>query len=49
MTNDTYITKLENGAYRVAGMRVSLDSVVYTYWRGESPETVVDSFPRFDA
>jgi uncharacterized protein (DUF433 family) len=45
MTDDTYVTKLENGAYRIAGTRVSLDSVVYAYWRGESPETIVDSFP----
>ena len=45
MTNDTYVTKLENGAYRVVGTRVSLDSVVYAYWRGESPETIADSFP----
>jgi uncharacterized protein (DUF433 family) len=45
MTNDIYVTKLENGAYRVAGTRVSLDSVVYAYWRGESPESIVDSFP----
>ena len=40
-----YVTKLENGAYRVAGTRVSLDSVVYAFWRGESPESIVDSFP----
>ncbi len=43
--NNQYVTKLENGAYRVAGTRVSLDSVVYAYWRGESPEGIVDSFP----
>jgi len=40
-----YVTKLDNGAYRVAGTRVSLDSVVYAFWRGESPESIVDSFP----
>ena len=43
--SDPYVTKLENGAYRVAGTRVSLDSVVYAFWRGESPESTVDSFP----
>jgi len=43
--NNQYVTKLENGAYQVAGTRVSLDSVVYAYWRGESPEGIVDSFP----
>jgi len=34
-----------NGGYYVAGTRVSLDSVVYAYLRGESPEGVVYSFP----
>ncbi len=29
----------------MAGTRVSLDSVVYAFWRGESPEGIVDSFP----
>jgi len=32
-------------AYRVADTRVSLDSVVYAWRRGESPEGIVDSFP----
>ena len=45
MTDEAYVTKLENGAYRIAGTRVSLDSVVYAYWRGESAETIADSFP----
>ena len=40
-----YITQLENGAYRIAGTRVSLDSVVYAYRRGELPEGIVVSFP----
>lgn len=43
--SNNYVTKLENGAYRVAGTRVSLDSVVCAFWRGESPESIVDSFP----
>ena len=34
-----------NGGYRVAGSRVSLDSVVYAFLRGESPEGIVESFP----
>jgi uncharacterized protein (DUF433 family) len=29
-----------NGGYYVAGSRVSLDSVVYAYLRGESPEGI---------
>ena len=32
-------------AYRVAGSRVSLDSVVYAFLRGESPEGIAESFP----
>lgn len=33
------------GAYWVAGSRVSLDSVVYAFLRGESPEGIAESFP----
>ena len=33
-----------NGGYYVAGTRVSLDSVVYGFLRGESPEGIADSF-----
>jgi uncharacterized protein (DUF433 family) len=33
------------GAYRVAGTRVSLDSIVYAFWKGQSPESIVQSFP----
>ncbi|MDT4896167.1 MAG: hypothetical protein QOH25_1244 [Acidobacteriota bacterium] len=39
-----YIVQLE-GAYRVAGTRVSLDSVVYAFRRGASPESIQRSFP----
>ena len=33
------------GAYRVAGTRVSLDSVVYAFNDGQSPETIAQFFP----
>jgi len=39
-----YIEKIGE-AYRIAGTRVSLDSVVYCFWNGESPETIAQSFP----
>jgi uncharacterized protein (DUF433 family) len=39
-----YVEKVED-AYRVAGSRVSLDSVVYAFLGGQSPESIVDSFP----
>ncbi len=35
----------QGGAYRVKGTRVSLDSVVYAFRRGASPESIVSSFP----
>ena len=40
-----YITKLENGAYRIADTRVSLDSVIYSFKRGNFPETIQRQFP----
>src|ERR1041385_8120416 len=33
-----------NGGYYVAGTRVSLDSVVYAFNRGESPEQILENF-----
>ena len=39
-----YVEQREGGYY-VAGSRISLDSVVYAFLRGESPEGMVDSFP----
>ena len=35
----------EDGAYRIGGTRVSLDSIVYAYRRGASPESIQRSFP----
>ena len=35
----------QEGVYRIAGTRVSLDSVVYAYRRGASPESIQRSFP----
>ena len=37
--------QLEDGTYRIAATRVSLDSVVYAYRRGASPESIQRSFP----
>jgi uncharacterized protein (DUF433 family) len=42
---DKYVNKLENGAYRIADTRVSLDSIVYAYKRGELAEAIGQSFP----
>ena len=43
-----YITKIKAGeteAYRIGNSRVSLDSVVYSWLQGDSPETIADNFP----
>lgn len=32
-------------AYRIAGSRVSLDSVVYAFLAGQTPESIAQSFP----
>lgn len=34
-----------NGGYYIKDARVSLDSVVYAFLRGESPEGIAESFP----
>ncbi|MBW4670833.1 MAG: DUF433 domain-containing protein [Cyanomargarita calcarea GSE-NOS-MK-12-04C] len=34
-----------NDAYWVEGTRISLDSVVYAFQKGLSPESIVQSFP----
>ncbi len=34
-----------NDAYWVKGTRISLDSVVYAFQKGVSPESIVQSFP----
>jgi uncharacterized protein (DUF433 family) len=39
-----YVTKVED-TYRVAGTRISLDSLVYLYREGISPEGMVESYP----
>ncbi len=36
------------GTYRVAGTRVSLDSIVYGFNEGQNPETIALSFPALD-
>jgi uncharacterized protein (DUF433 family) len=39
-----YVVK-KDGVWRVAGSRVSLDSIVYAFWNGESAETIAQSYP----
>jgi uncharacterized protein (DUF433 family) len=40
----SYVSR-EGDAYRVANSRVSLDSVVYGFLRGETAETIAQNFP----
>jgi uncharacterized protein (DUF433 family) len=43
--NTGYVEKYEHG-YRIIGSRVSLDSIVYAFRDGLSPETIaIDCFP----
>jgi uncharacterized protein (DUF433 family) len=44
MKNEEYVSRQE-GAYRVGGTRVSLDSIVYAFLEGQTPETIVQWFP----
>ena len=41
---DAYIEQ-HDGAYTVAGTRVSLDSIVYTFLSGQSAEAIAQAFP----
>jgi uncharacterized protein (DUF433 family) len=36
--------ELRNGNYYIAGTRISLDSIVHAFRRGESPETICQNF-----
>jgi uncharacterized protein (DUF433 family) len=46
MANEYVVER--DGGYYVAGTRVTLDSVVYCFLGGESPESIVESFPALD-
>lgn len=37
-----------NGGYYIAGVRISLDSIVYAYKRGETPQQILEDFPLLD-
>ena len=41
--DNSYVTT-EGDSYRITGTRVSLDSVVYDYLSGLSPESIADNF-----
>jgi len=39
-----YVENID-GVYRLTGARVSLDSLVYAFWRGQTAESIAQSFP----
>jgi uncharacterized protein (DUF433 family) len=41
---DGYVEQ-RDGGYWITGTRVSLDSIVYAFLRGSSPENIAQSFP----
>lgn len=41
--DNNYVSVVDN-VYRIAGTRVSLDSIVYDYLSGLSPESIADNF-----
>jgi uncharacterized protein (DUF433 family) len=44
-TAPAYVEQIAAGGWRVAGTRVSLDSVVHAYWQGQQPEAIAADFP----
>ncbi len=42
--NKQYVENIDS-VYRLAGTRVSLDSIVYAFWRGQTAESIAQSFP----
>src|SRR5258707_15775056 len=47
ISTEAYVSQRE-GAYWVAGTRVSLDSIVYRFLNGETAESIAQSFPAVD-
>jgi len=42
--SDRYVEELEK-VFRIRGTRVALDSVIYLFLEGRSPEAIQDAFP----
>jgi len=40
----TEYAQKQHDVYRITGTRVSLDSIVYAWWAGQSAETIAQSF-----
>ena len=44
ITAKQYVEERES-CYRISGKRISLDSIIYLFLSGTSPESIVQSFP----
>lgn len=45
MPSDTdLIKRTREGVWRITGTRVSVDSIVYAFWRGATPEQIVQDY-----
>ena len=42
--SENYVETVE-GVYRLIGTRVSLDSIVQAFWRGQTAESIAQAFP----
>ena len=42
--SENYVETVE-GVYRLIGTRVSLDSIVRAFWRGQTAESIAQAFP----
>lgn len=47
-TTTVPLSKDQGGVLRVAGTRVSLDSVIYAFDEGATPEEIAQAFPTLD-
>lgn len=45
LTDSVSYVEQRDRAFWIAGARVSLDSVVYAYWSGQTAESITQSFP----
>ena len=39
------LSRTPQGTWRIAGTRVSLDSVIHAFWEGATPEEICQDFP----
>jgi uncharacterized protein (DUF433 family) len=47
--SQNYVYRTPDGGWRVTGTRISLDSIVHTYWEGQSAEEIISQFPTLTA